>query len=109
MSHTSDVAHRGSIDAEGLFQYIIYNAPPDPARLAEYAPLAGAVLKAAGGRFLTRGSAAVAYEAGITERAVIIAWDSVAQFVAFYEGDAYRAALAKLGPVERDVRVIEGG
>ena len=81
-----------------VYSITLYNPPPDPARLAAYAPLAGAVLKAAGGRFLTRGSAVVVYEAGMTERAVSIAWDSVAQFVAFYEGGACQTALARLGP-----------
>jgi transposase len=57
---------------------------------------------------VARGTAAMHYEAGMAERCVIIEWDSVAQFAVFYESRTYRAALAKLGPVERDIRVIEG-
>jgi uncharacterized protein (DUF1330 family) len=91
-----------------VYSITLYRAEPDPARHAAYVPLASAALAAAGGRFISRGRAVRTYEAGLMERSVVIEWDSVEQFVAFYEGEAYQAALAELGDVERDVRVVEG-
>ena len=86
-----------------------YRSVRDPAALAEYGRLAVPAIQAGGGRFLARGTPARAYEAGLTERAVLIEFDSVAQAVATYEGPAYQAALRMLdGAVERDVRIFEG-
>ena len=54
-----------------------YRSVKDPDKLAAYAKLAGPAIQAAGGKFLARGNAAKAYEAGLTQRVVIIEFDSV--------------------------------
>jgi uncharacterized protein (DUF1330 family) len=86
-----------------------YRRISDPEKLAAYAKLAGPAIAAAGGRFLARGGAAKAYEAGIAERTVLIEFDSVEKASAAYESQAYRQALAALGDgAERDIRIVEG-
>ena len=66
-------------------------------------------IQAGGGRFLARDAPARVYEGGLSERAVVIEFDSLAQAIATYEGAAYQAALRVLdGVVERDVRFLEG-
>jgi len=86
-----------------------YRSISNPAALAEYAKLAGPAIEAAGGRFLTRGAAVKAYEAGIKERSIVIEFDSAAKAIAAYESPAYQAARKILeGAVERDVRILEG-
>jgi uncharacterized protein (DUF1330 family) len=87
----------------------LYRSVSNPAALAEYAKLAGPAIQAAGGRFLTRGTAAQAFEAGIKERSIVIEFDSPAKAIAAYESPAYQAARKLLeGAVERDVRIVEG-
>jgi uncharacterized protein (DUF1330 family) len=87
----------------------VYRQIKDPAKLAAYVKLAGPAIEAGGGRFLARGTAEKAYEAGQLERIVIIEFDSVAQAVAMYDGPRYRAALEALGDgVVRDVRIVPG-
>jgi uncharacterized protein (DUF1330 family) len=77
--------------------------------LAEYAKLAGPAIEAGGGKFLARGVPAKAYEAGLTERAVVIEFESVAQATATYESARYQSAAKLLaGAVERDIRIIAG-
>jgi uncharacterized protein (DUF1330 family) len=50
-----------------------------------------------------------AYEKGLTERCVIIEFDSVAQAVAAHDGPGYQAALKALGNgAARDIRIVEG-
>lgn len=86
-----------------------YRKVHDPEKLAAYAKLAGPAIQAAGGRFLARGSAAKAFEAGLQERTVLIEFDSAAQALAAYESEAYRQALEALGNgAERDIRIVEG-
>lgn len=86
-----------------------YRSISNPAALAEYAKLAGPAIQAAGGRFLTRGSAVEAFEAGIKERSVVIEFDSPGQAIRAYESPAYQTARKILeGAVERDVRILEG-
>ena len=76
--------------------------------LAEYARLARSAIKAAGGRFLVRGSPARVYEAGIEERVVVIEFDSVKQAEAAHESPGYQKALKALGKAaERDMRIVE--
>ena len=63
----------------------------------------------AGAKFLARGNAVKAYEKGLTERCVIIEFDSVAQAVAAHDGPGYQAALKALGnAAQRDIRIVEG-
>lgn len=86
-----------------------YRSVSNPAALAEYARMAGPAIEAGGGRILARGAAARAFEAGLTQRSVLIEFESVAQAVATYESPVYQAALKVLdGAVERDVRMVEG-
>jgi uncharacterized protein (DUF1330 family) len=86
-----------------------YLSVSNPAALAEYAKLAGPAIAAAGGRFLARGNAAKAYEKGLTQRQVIIEFDSVEKAVAAHDGPGYQAALKVLGNAcERDLRIVEG-
>ena len=86
-----------------------YRSISDPAKLAAYAQLAPPAIAPFGGRYLARGTAAAAYEAGRKERIVISEFPSVAQAVAAHDSPAYQAALAALGDgAERDLRIVEG-
>jgi uncharacterized protein (DUF1330 family) len=86
-----------------------YRSVSNPAALSEYAKLAGPAIQAAGGRFISRGTAVKSYEEGVKERSVMIEFDSVEKAVAAYESAGYQAALKVLqGSVERDVRILEG-
>lgn len=86
-----------------------YRAIHDASKLAEYGVLAGAVVKAAGGKFLVRGGEVVAFEAGLKQRTVVVEFPSFEQALAAYESAAYQEALAVLGDgAERDARVVAG-
>ena len=86
-----------------------YRSISNPDALAEYAKLAAPAITAAGGRFLARGSAAKAYEAGLTQRVVIIEFDSADRAVAAHDSEGYQAALKVLGKAaDRDLRIVEG-
>jgi uncharacterized protein (DUF1330 family) len=87
----------------------VYPAISDPETLTAYNKLAGPAVRAAGGRLLSRGGRVVAHEAGITQRVVLIEFDSFEQAVAAYESEAYQKALVALPDgFERDFRIIEG-
>ncbi len=86
-----------------------YRSVSDPDALAAYAKLAGPAISAGGGRFLVRGNAAKAYEAGVAQRVVIIEFESVAKALATHDGEGYQAALKVFGKAaERDLRIVEG-
>ena len=86
-----------------------YHAVHDEQKLAAYAALAGPAILAAGGRFLARGPAAKAYEAGRLQRTVVIEFDSLAAAEACHDSPGYQAALAALGDgATRDLRIVEG-
>ena len=86
-----------------------YRSISNPDALAGYAKLAGPAIQAAGGRFLARGTAARAYEAGLLQRVVIIEFDSVEQAVAAHDSPGYQEALKVLGNgADRDLRIVEG-
>ena len=86
-----------------------YRSISDADALAAYAKLAGPAIAAAGGRFLVRGTAAKAYEAGVLQRVVIVEFDSVNKAVAAHDSEGYQAALKVLGrAVDRDLRIVEG-
>jgi uncharacterized protein (DUF1330 family) len=81
----------------------------DPETIAEYIELAGPVMQRSGGRVLARGEPARVFEAGVSERTVVIEFDSVAQAVAAYESVEYQAALRALGDgAKRNLRINEG-
>jgi uncharacterized protein (DUF1330 family) len=91
------------------FWVTTYREILDPERLGAYAKLAGPAIADAGGRFLIRGGAVTAYEAGVPERTVVIEFDSYDAALAAHETQAYQAALAALdGGVVRDMRIVEG-
>jgi uncharacterized protein (DUF1330 family) len=86
-----------------------YFSVSNPDALAEYAKLAGPAIAAAGGRFLARGNAAKAYEKGLTQRVVIIEFDSVEKAAAAHDGPGYQAALKVFADAaQRDLRIVEG-
>jgi uncharacterized protein (DUF1330 family) len=86
-----------------------YRSVSNPAALAEYGKLAVPAIEAGGGRFLARGAALRAYEAGIKDRSVVIEFESAAKAIETYESAAYQTAARLLkGAVERDVRILEG-
>ncbi len=88
---------------------VSYRSISDPQKLAAYAKLAPAATAPFGARYLARGTAAAAFEAGVKERIVITEFPSVQQAIATYQSPAYQAALQALGDgAERDVRIIEG-
>jgi uncharacterized protein (DUF1330 family) len=86
-----------------------YFSISDPNALGEYAKLAGPAIGGAGGRFLARGTAAKAYEKGLTQRVVLVEFDNLEKAVAAHDSPGYQAALKVLGnAVERDLRIVEG-
>ena len=86
-----------------------YHSISNPQALAEYAKLAGPAIAAGGGRFLARGTAAKAYEAGLLQRIVIIEFDSVERAAATHDSPGYQAALKVFGDAgKRDLRIVEG-
>src|SRR5262249_22211859 len=86
-----------------------YRSISNPDALAAYAKLAGPAIAAAGGRFLARGNAAKAYEAGVAQRVVVIEFDSVEKAVAAHDSEGYQAALKVFGKAaDRDLRIVEG-
>lgn len=87
----------------------VYRSVRDAQALTAYAALAGAAIRAGGGRFLARGIPARVYESGVNERTVVIEFASVAQAIATHESPAYQQALRALGNgADRDMRIIEG-
>ena len=85
-----------------------YRSVRDANALAAYAKLAGPALQKRGGRFLARGVPAHTYENGLSQRTVVIEFESVAKAVAAYESPEYQEALRALnGAVDRDLRIVE--
>lgn len=85
-----------------------YHSISNPAVMADYVKLATPVVQAHRGRFLSRGVAAKAYEAGVKERSVVVEFESVQDAMAAYESPEYKEAMKVLGDVKRDVRILEG-
>ena len=86
-----------------------YRSISDPDKLAAYAKIAPAATAPFGGRYIVRGSAAHAFEAGQKERIVITEFPSVEKAVAAYNCPAYQEALKALGNgAVRDIRIVEG-
>ena len=85
-----------------------YRSVSNPAALAEYAKLASPAIQAGGGRFVVRGTPYRTYEAGSSERTVVIEFESVQSAVSTYESPGYQAALKKLqGAAKREIRIVE--
>jgi uncharacterized protein (DUF1330 family) len=86
-----------------------YRSISDRDKLAAYAKLAPPAVAPFGGRYLARGVAGAAYEAGQTERIVISEFPSFDRAVDAYGCPAYQRALKALGDgAVRDIRIIEG-
>jgi uncharacterized protein (DUF1330 family) len=86
-----------------------YRSIKNSEALAAYAKLAGPAIQTAGGRFLVRGAPAKTYEQGLSQRVVVIEFDSVAQATAAHDSPQYQEALKLLGnAAERDIRIVEG-
>jgi uncharacterized protein (DUF1330 family) len=86
-----------------------YRAVTNPDKLAAYAKIAGPAITAGGGTFIVRGTPMKTYEAGLNQRTVVIAFDSLAQATATHDSPAYQEALAALGDgAERDIRLVDG-
>src|SRR3954451_9608665 len=75
----------------------IYRKISDPAKLAAYAELAPKSTAPFGGKYLARGTAAAAYEAGLKDRVVISEFPSVAKAREAYDSPGYQNALKALG------------
>ena len=87
----------------------VYRSISDPQKLAAYAQLAPPAVMPFGGRYLVRGTANAAFEAGQKERIVISEFPSVEQAIAAYRSPAYQNALKALGDgAVRDIRIVEG-
>ncbi|MEJ8279098.1 DUF1330 domain-containing protein [Pseudonocardia spirodelae] len=86
-----------------------FTAIRDEDRLRRYAQLAGPAMRAAGGRFLARGTPVDVLEGGPGLRTTIIAFPDAAAARAAYESDAYQDALRVLGDAAtREIRVLDG-
>ena len=85
-----------------------YRSISDPQKVAAYAKLAPAATGQCGARYIARGAAAEAFEAGQKERIVISEFPSLEKAIAAYKSPAYQEALKVLGDgAVRDIRIIE--
>ena len=80
----------------------------DSGKVAAYAALAGPAISAGGGRFLARGLPEKTYEAGISERTVLIEFDSIETAITTHDSPGYAEALKALnGGAIREIRIVE--
>ena len=87
----------------------VYRSISDPKKVEAYAKLAPPATALFGARYIARGKAAEAFEAGQKERIVISEFPSVEKAIAAYQSPAYQNALRALGDgAVRDIRIIEG-
>jgi uncharacterized protein (DUF1330 family) len=87
----------------------VYRSISDPKKLEAYAKLAPPAVTPFGARYIARGTAAAAFEAGQKERIVISEFPSLDQAIAAYNSPAYAKALEALGDgAVRDIRIVEG-
>jgi uncharacterized protein (DUF1330 family) len=94
--------------AKKAYWVTTYRSISNPDALAAYAKLAPAAVAPFGGRYLARGTAAAAYEAGLKERIVISEFPSVENANNAYNSPAYQEALKALGDgAVRDIRIVE--
>ncbi len=91
------------------YRVTIYRSISDPAKLAKYAELAPKATAPFGCKYIARGTAAQAYEAGLKDRIVISEFPSVEQANAAYNSAPYQQALKALGDgAVRDLRIVAG-
>ena len=85
----------------------VYRSILDPQKVAAYAKLAPAATGKFGARYIARGTANEAFEAG-QKRIVISEFPSVENAIDAYKSPDYQAALKALGNgAVRDIRIIE--
>jgi uncharacterized protein (DUF1330 family) len=85
-----------------------YRSISDPKKLEAYAKLAPPAVTPFGARYIARGTAAAAFEAGQKERIVISEFPSLEKAIAAYNCPAYKEALKALGDgAVRDIRIVE--
>ena len=88
---------------------VTYRSIKDQEKWQAYAKLAGPAIQKAGGRFIVRGMPAKTYEKGMSERVVVVEFDSLQQATAAHDSPGYQEALRALGNgAERDMRLVEG-
>ncbi len=88
---------------------VAYHAVDDEEKLGAYLQLASPTVQAAGGRFLARGMAAQAHEAGVLGRTVLVEFPSLQAAIECHDSEGYQAALVALGDgATRDLRIVEG-
>lgn len=86
-----------------------YRSIKNPDAVMAYSKLAVPAIQAAGGRFIVRGLPAKAYEEGLSERVVVVEFDSVQEAIDAHDGPGFQEALKVLGDAaERDMRIVEG-
>jgi uncharacterized protein (DUF1330 family) len=99
----------GETDMAMAYWVSTYRFINDPDKLAAYAKIAGPALLGAGARFVVRGMPAKIYEAGMSQRTVVVEFDNLEHAISTHDSPAYGAALAALADgVVRDLRVVEG-
>ena len=87
----------------------IYRSISDPKKVAAYAELAPKATGPFGCKYIARGAASAAYEAGLKERIVISEFPSVEKANEAYNSPGYQAALKVLGDgAVRDLRIVAG-
>ena len=87
----------------------MFRSVSDPQKVEAYRNLAGPVMQASGAKFLVRADPSKVYEAGLTERVVVIEFESVAKAIEVHDSPGYQAALKALGNgAERDLRIVAG-
>jgi uncharacterized protein (DUF1330 family) len=87
----------------------VYRSISDPKKVEAYAKLAPVATEPFGCRYIARGTATAAFEAGQKERIVISEFPSVESAIAAYNSPAYKDALKALGDgAVRDIRIVQG-
>lgn len=89
---------------------VCYHSVKNPDAFAAYAKIAAPSIQAAGGRYLVRGNPAKVHEKGLSQRVVVIEFESLQKALAAHDTPGYKEALKALGSnaVERDMRIVEG-
>ncbi len=89
---------------------VAYHSVSDEAALKAYGALVPPIIESFGGTILVRAASPVqVHEAGLSQRTVVIEFDSVDTALKAYASEAYQHALQVLGSaVHRDFRIAEG-
>ena len=91
------------------YMIIAHRKEADAVKRTAYLSLAKPAILAAGGKFLSTGEKVVGKENGISERTVLIEFESFSAASAAYESEGYQRALRALADgADQDVRLIEG-